>query len=208
MFDVIIVLIVLVFMYYGYKKGFRKRFAGIVSAIVALIAGIILYSTVALILNSTSLPSGIGGKTADVFLKNVMNYSTDNGTVHQIFGTLTYEKNKELVIGQIAVKFISFLIVFTAAYIVLRIVIKKTKILSKVKVTKQLNNVLGGALGFVSGALCVYILCGILVASEPFIPVKSVKDGIARSEIARVCYEDNYIANIVAKQEFLFIGED
>lgn len=208
MFDILVVLIELGFMYYGYKKGFQSRFASLIACIGALISGIILYSTISLILNSTQLPVIIGGKTTDRFLENVMNYSTNNGTVHQIFGTLTHENNKELVIGQIAVKFISFLIVFAAAYIVLRIIFKKTNIFARVRVSEQLNNPLGGAIGFISGALCVYIISGILVITEPFFPADSVRIGIEKSEMARVCYDDNYIVNIVAKQEFLFMGED
>lgn len=207
MFDSIVFIAILIFMWKGYKRGFERELPRLASVVAAIVIGIIFYSAIGAILSATPLPDFIGGFTSESFIRRISSKEIENGTVNQIFGAITHEENKTQIIGEFVVKFIAFLLVFAAAYFVLRYVFKKTKVFKKVKVVRQMRHALGGVLGIVRGILYAYLAVALLVICEPMISTNFVRNGVERSEIVRFMYEDNYIANIVAQHEYLTSGE-
>ncbi len=203
MFDTLIFIVILIFMWQGYGKRFERELPRLVSLVGAVIFGIIFYEVIGLVLNLTPLPDWLGGLTSNNFLDKISGEEVDANAVNQIFGAITHEKHKTRIIGEFIVKFISFLILFISAYIILRKVFKKTRIFKKVKVVRQISPALGGVVGILKGIIYVYIALAMLVICEPLIPTNFIRNQIETSEIARFMYEDNYIANIVAHREYL-----
>ena len=207
MFDRIVFIIILVFMWQGYKRGFERELPRLASLVAAVVAGIIFYSAIGAILNATPLPDFIGGFTSESFIEKISSKEVENGTVNQIFGAITHEENKTRIIGEFIVKFIAFLLVFVIAYFIFRYVFKRTKVFKKVKVVRQIKPVLGGVLGIVKGILFAYLAVALLVICEPMISTSFISEGVEKSEIVRFMYDDNYIANIVAQHEYLTSGQ-
>lgn len=203
MLDIVIFIILLIYMWKGYEKTFSREVLDLGIISVSLIAGIIFYSIPALVLRATSLSAWIGGFTTDGFMKRVTNPELTNETVNQIFGAINTVENKEGMIGDLIVMFFSLIIIFVVVYAVLKYVLCKKKVYKKIRVAIQINPALGGLVGVVKGLLVVYVAIAFLVVSEPIIPSDFVKNQVDNSEIARAMYERNYIANIVARQDFL-----
>ncbi len=203
MFDSIVFIVILIFMWRGYKRGFERELPRLASLVASIMIGIIFYSAVGAILNATSLPDFIGGFTTESFLDKISSKEVENGTVNQIFGAITHEENKTRIIGEFLVKFISFLIVFAISYLILRYIFKKTRVLRKVKVARQMKPALGGITGLFKGILYAYLGVALLVICEPIISTNFVRNGVEKSEIVKFMYDDNYIANIVAQHEYL-----
>lgn len=294
MFDIIIFIVVLYFMWKGYQRGFARELPRIGALVVSMIIGIIFYSIVAMVINSTALPDWIGSHTSDEFwarlaseeamkkqeadeTENVevaedkavteteevtepseqtdeteetteetaepvseetttdenteeksdenaenreeeakkdmlefvnrgMNVKLNESTVNQVFGAINNAENKERMIGEFFVMYMSLIFVFLVAYFVIRHFSKKKKLYRKIKIPVQLNPAFGGCVGVVRGILIVYIACAFLVICEPLIPSDLIIEQVAKSEIVQAMYDKNYIANIVARQDFLSGG--
>lgn len=203
MLDVLIFIIILLFMSYGYKRGFEATFPGTIIIICALVLSIVFNSVVAAFLNSTALPEIVGGWATNSFMSKISLSEIDSGTVHQIYGSLTRVENQRVVIGEIFIKFMALLVVMVALYFVLKGVFKKYGVFKKVKVVMQINPALGGVVGIFNGLICVYIVFALLAVSEPMIPTQAIRNQVSKSEIAKYVYEENYIANIIARREYL-----
>lgn len=291
MFDIIIFIVVLYFMWKGYQRGFARELPRIGALIVSMIIGIIFYSIVAMVINSTALPDWIGSHTSDEFLARLaseeamkkkeadetedvevaedtevteteestepteqtetteetaapaseeetttdenteeksednakireeeakkdmqefvnrgMNVKLKESSVNQVFGAINNAENKERMIGEFFVMYMSLIFVFLVAYFVIRHFSKKKKLYRKIKIPVQLNPAFGGCVGVVRGILIVYIACAFLVICEPLIPSDLIIEQVAKSEIVQAMYDKNYIANIVARQDFLSGG--
>ena len=296
MFDIIFFAILIYFMWKGYHRGFSRELPRFLALASALIVGIIFYSIIALMINSTSLPKWIGSFTSDDFkeritynekldevlaeeAENVEKAETEDvkadekaenkteaedentegtteeatedaesedkveakdeedekpveesnikpvdkkqdsresqiayqnvdeemqrRTAHSIFGNINSAKDMEHVIGEFIVMYISLIIILIAVYIGLRYFTKKKKLYRKIKIPMQINPALGGVIGVLRCLLVVYIAIAFLVVCEPIMPSTFVLDQIEHSEIIKAMYDKNYIANIVARQDFL-----
>ncbi len=207
MIDILVFAVILIFMWKGYERRFSREFTRLIALVCSVVIALIFYEVLGTALNSTPLPKALGGLTSDHFLQKITGNEIDSDTVNQIFGAITHEKNKTLIVGQFMAKFISFLILFIAAYIALRKIFRKTKLFQKIRVVHQVSPALGGLIGVLRAIVFVYIAIALLVICEPVIPTEFVKTEIEKTQIARTMYEDNYIANIVAQRDFLSLGE-
>ncbi len=205
MFDILIFAVIIVFMWKGYERRFEREFPRVVSLAVAMIFGLIFYEVLAALISITHLSEFLGGLTSASFLDKVSGTGTGaaSDTVNHIFGALTTEKDKTSVIGDFLVKFIAFLILFFAAYFILRKVFRRVRFFNKIKVVRQVSPALGGLVGLLRGIVYIYIALALLVVCEPLMRTDFVKIKIEESQLARAMYEDNYIANIVAQRDFL-----
>lgn len=203
MFDIFIFIVILIFMYKGYQKGFEKELGGVISLAGGLVLGVIFYAVLAALLCATPLPDWLGGLTSNSFLEKISSAEVGNGTVNQIFGSITHEENKTRIIGEFMVKFLSFVLVFAAGYVALKEIFKRKKVFKKLRIVRQLRPALGGVCGLFKGIAYCYIALAMLVIAEPVISTNFVRNQVEKSEIARFMYEDNYIANIIAQHDYL-----
>ncbi len=203
MFDIFIFIVILIFMYKGYKKGFEKELGGVISLAGGLILGVIFYAVIAALLCATPLPNWLGGLTSNSFLEKISSSEVGNGTVNQIFSSITHEENKIRIIGEFMVKFLSFVLIFAAGYVALKEIFKRKKVFKKLRIVRQLRPALGGVCGLFKGIAYCYIALAMLVIAEPVISTNFVRNQVEKSEIARFMYEDNYIANIIAQHDYL-----
>lgn len=202
MFDIIVFAVVFIVMWVQYRRGFERTFSGFLSVVGGLICGIILYAILGTILNSTSLPGYFGGLIRAEYLKTV----GSGESVNQIYAALQSLPNEEarrLFIGEVMVKFLSFIIIFVISFIILQYVLKRMKFIKKVKVVRQLDGVVGGIIGLLQGFLLIYVTFAFLAVAKPIAISDSLETQIMNGEMSRFVYEDNYIANIVSKQEYL-----
>ena len=271
MFDIIIFIFILYFMWKGYQRGFARELPRFGAIFAALILGIIFHSIIATVINSTPFPQWVGGFMSDEFRERIAitaqvekeevekaeeeaesaeeakaseetteneeketseeaetteDNTSDNleiedieeyvkkaaraekkeSSVNQIFGAINSAENKELMIGEFFTMYMSLIIIFFVAYYLLRKFSKKKKLYRKIKVPMPLNPALGGCVGIIKGLVIVYIICAFLVICEPLIPSDFIIEQVNQSELMKAIYDKNYIANIVARQDFLSGG--
>lgn len=274
MFDVLIFVIILYFMWKGYQRGFARELPRLGAIFAAMVIGIIFYSIIATVINSTPFPQWVGSFTSDEFKERIAisaqtekeeqkaeevleeaepesleeeadenaedeeettnsdeteesaeSITEEQGnkdlekyvekavrtekkehTVNQIYGAINSVENKELMIGEFFTMYMSLILIFFVAYYILRKFSKKKKLYRKINVPVQLNPALGGCVGILKGLFIVYMICAFLVICEPLIQTDFIIEQINKSELAKALYDKNYIANIVARQDFLSGG--
>jgi hypothetical protein len=140
------------------------------------------------------------------YVQKAVRAEEKGSSVNQIFGAINSVENKELMIGEFFTMYMSLIIIFFVAYYLLRKFSKKKKLYRKIKVPMPLNPALGGCVGIIKGLIIVYIICAFLVICEPLIPSDFIIEQVDKSELMKAIYDKNYIANVVARQDFLSGG--
>lgn len=138
--DLIIILIILLFTFLGYKKGLVKTAIGVLSFLIALVISIMLYKTVGnMIINNTQIDekieNTITSKVTIEDLKEKYNVIPDSliktgeETVNDLARTLAYK--------------IIYIVTFIILYIVIKIALLFAKflagIITKIPVIKQID---------------------------------------------------------------------
>lgn len=217
--DIIIVLIVIVFGFFGLKKGFMKSllsFAGVFLALVIAfifadnISAALVDTQLGKIINDFSLKmlNGIGGLMTTV----VPSYDELLGTLSQTLpmviakilaesinkytGDIANKTIAELLtptLSNILLTILSFVIIFVVLLIVFAIVKAIVGAITDLPIIKQLDKALGFVLGVIKGIVFVYVILLVLsfVSGAPF--MQSVMTIMNESKLALYLYNNNLI---------------
>ena len=145
-------------------------------------------STIETILRSVNLPEPL----AKVVEQNLLNQSFGGGqtTVN------TYVSNT---IIAAAVKVISYLLVFAAAYIVLSFIISLIKHVMDFPILKQLDWLAGGIFGVLRGGVLVYLLLLLVPLISTVLPADGIGKLIADSSLAHLFSSDGFFIRVISQ---------
>lgn len=177
--DVILIAIILLSAFLGYKKGLvklgTKLFAGIIAIIITLIA----YKPVSgLIINNTQL---------DEKIENVIIEKTEN-VAGQVGTEIVSEQTENISTNIIYV--ITTLVLFVVVKILLGIVISLVDVVAKLPILKQFNETGGLVYGIVRGALIVCICILLAGVYTKIKPESTLNDKIQKSFLTKIVYEN------------------
>lgn len=139
--DIILVVIVILSAFLGYKKGLVKLGTRLIEGIIAIILTLIIYKPVAnLIIENTE----IDNKIEETIIKNTNSYlnnddNKDNVVINHIGNEMLPEEARKIAEG--AVYVITALILFLAVKIILSIVISFMDFVANLPILKQFNEV-------------------------------------------------------------------
>ncbi len=185
MTDIILIFILVLFAYDGWKRGFVKKLLGLVSTVISLIFSIILYNPISKFISESSLGAFVR--------ENVYNFLQEKG--EQLLKTdVAVETASTIIINTI-----SFIIIIILAKILVTILSEVLNIASKFPVIKQANKVLGMAIGLVSGLLICYIAIGVMKNLSANATVSQILESIKSSSIAVRFYDNNIVADVLTK---------
>ena len=174
--DIILVLIVALSAFLGYKKGLVELGAKLFAGIIAIVITLIIYKPVGnIVIKNTSIDEKIENtileKTTNVIDEN--SKISDNKYIQDASDNAVSQVKEEVLPEQarnIAVNVVygaTALILFIVSKIVLSIVISLANAVASLPILKQFNEIGGLLYGLVRGAIISFVLIGTVAKLKP-----------------------------------------
>lgn len=201
-FDIVVIAIIALCTFIGYKQGLVKSAIKILAFFIAIILAFVLYKPVSsLIINNTSIDDNIKSvmiekikpegtekeqeiKIEDDIALRIMGEATN--TIEQIAETFTTK------IIEVAV----LLLIFITVKIALRFVTVLTDLITKLPLLKQVNKLGGTVYGIIKGIIFVYTILAVVYLITPLLQ-NNVTEDINKSIITKTLYNNNLILNVI-----------
>ncbi len=199
--DIVILAIIALFAFIGYKQGLVKVAIKMVSFLIAIIIAFALFKPVSsFVISNTGIDEKIEnaiveritpeGLTKEDKVEEGLNITTKvidttNNSIENVANTFTVK----------LIEVVVFLLIYVIVRIILLFITALADAIAKLPILKQFNKAGGFIYGIIKGVLIVFIILGILLLCEPLIGTV-VKDAIATSVVAKVIYNNNVILNI------------
>lgn len=200
--DIVIIGIIALFAYIGYKQGLVKVAIKVASFLIAIIVALTLYKPVSnIIINNTQIDDNIQntiiekitpeGLTKEDKVTDELNIKTKiidttNNSIENIANAFTVK----------LIEIVVLLLLFILTKLVLKLITALADLIAKIPILKQFNEAGGLIYGIIKGAILVYVLLGVLLLLEPLIGT-GVANLIETSIITKVIYNNNILLNIL-----------
>lgn len=198
--DLIIVAILAVSIFLGYKRGLITLAVKLCATIIALVVTLVLYKPVSnLVINTTSI---------DETIENVIFEKANNVMEEQSGGeqanTIINEAKEGLlpdVARQLSINIVTggvIIVLFIAIRIILRFITALANAVAKLPILKQFNEGGGALYGALRGILIIYVALMIINVFGQINPQNSLHKNIEESYIGKSMYNNN-ILNVFFK---------
>lgn len=206
-FDIIIVLILVTSIYYGYKKGIIDVGYKLVAMILSLLVSVILFMPITqFIINNTEIDE----KIEEIILKNAISKAEKNDEQLEGIDSYVQKYAKDLAVGTqnvmveasakpIAVNIIRIgvmILLFTITRVVLVILKMCTNIIAKIPILKQCNEIIGFVYGVLRGVLIVYGILAVLFFIVSMTEATVINVAIDSSYITKFLYNNNLLMKL------------
>ena len=217
--DIIIVLILALFTFIGYKRGLIKVAVNILGFILAIIIALVLYNPISnFIMNNTSIKDNIKESISGTVEAYVIGEESekleDEKEESQIMTNYInnfIEKEKQNVRNgekeiisnvseTVAINIIKVGVaigVFLVAKLLLLVIKIFADVIGEIPIIKQFNKAGGTIYGVLEGFLIIYILLAVTSLIAPSITNSSFIDAINNSKIGSIMYNNNVILKIL-----------
>ncbi len=199
--DLIVILVIALFTFIGYKQGLIKVAIKIASFFIAIIIALVLFKPVStLVINNTTIDDKIenaiiekitpeGMKPEDkVEAQNLPSgiIKNTNDSIKNIAETLTTK----------LIEICTILILYIVARIVLKFIAALATLIEKIPILKQFNKLGGTVYGLVKGVLIVYVILAIIYLASPLLKENTSKK-IEEARLTKMMYNNNIITKIM-----------
>lgn len=187
MADLVLIVVLFLFVYLGYKKGFAKTLINASANIVSVVFGIILTGPVANVICNSPIGSLIRNSALSSMEKNEQ--FTDAAASVAADG-----------VAMVGSAIISFILITLLVRVVVGLIAGAVNIVAKLPLIKQANRTLGAIIGGISGSVICYVVIGfIFVLSESGVmELDSVVYSIENSLLCSIVYYNNAIGNALS----------
>lgn len=212
--DIVAIVIVVLFVMWGAKKGLVKSVLGLGSIIISIVLALTLYQPV-----STFLKDSVIGEYVTVNIAKVLDASekepeemeTEDAANALNLPPEIMSKVSESVddikttalgsistsVSSLAINLLSMLIVFLVIKLILWIITLLLDAVTGIPVIRGLNKMLGGVLGAVSGIITIYILLAILTFMTAVDTDNKIVNNVLESTYVSKMYNDNFVVNFI-----------
>lgn len=194
--DLILIAIIALFSFIGYKKGLIKVAFGLVSFILAIVISILLYKPMSnFIINYTPLDDYIESTISE---RLESPETTDQETKNIVSNYYNNIKNASISvisngISKTIISVACMIIVFITVKIILLFFKFAGDLIAKLPLIKQFNNVGGFIYGLLKGFIIIYILLALVAIISPIIDINNIINIINKSIITNIMYYNNII---------------
>lgn len=203
--DVIIILVILLCTFIGYKRGLIGVITSLLSFIIALVLAVIIYKPVSnIIINNTNIynniQSGIYENIKDEDIEE-----SDNGII-SFAKNYIYSEAKDITlemisesVAQIVIDVITFIIILIITRIILIFVSVVFSSIASLPIIKQFNKAGGLIYGFLQGIIINYIIFALILLIVQISNVNTdfINNSINKSKIGNILYNENIIINLI-----------
>lgn len=207
--DLIIIAVVLLFIFLGYKKGLTGSLIKLLSFIIAIVVAFVLYKPVAnAVIENTVIDDNI--RTTLSATLGVEN-KTEN-TEENVPSTIMDNINKEIenatdevkanVIDHTTITIVNIgsgIVIFLAVRVILVLISLFAKILTDLPVIKQVDKLGGLSYGAIEGIFIVYAVLAVISLTSVIWANNAVVTAIAKSSLGEMLYNNNIILNLLFK---------
>ena len=196
--DIILIAILIISTFLGYKKGLVKLGSKLFAGIIAIIVTIAIYKPVAnLVINNTPLEENLKNtiiENASSFIKE-NNEETDTIT-KQVTDQVTNQVKNEILpneaekIAQSAIYAVTAIILFIVVKIILSLIISLMDFVAKLPILKQFNEVGGMAYGIIRGIIIICICVLLMGVYTKIKPEDTLNQNIEKSYITKTLYKN------------------
>lgn len=190
MADLILIIAIILFAYAGYKRGFIRSLVGMSTTLISMLLSMLLYRPIAVIINDSVMGDSLREFAIEKF---VATYG--NSVV-----TEALSEGAAQTFSMIASSVISFVLLSVVVKFIVAILAHSVNLVAKIPVIKQINSVLGIAVGVLSGLIISYLVIGIIAtvnyyddSNNPDAEMNSIE----KSYFASMFYEGNLISEIL-----------
>ena len=213
--DLLILILMIVSVYFGYKKGFLKTITGVLSIVLSLVIAITLYHPVEEYIKKTTVYEYVYDnvnsqlEAPDEETSQISEYGAGKLNLPRNFLKTIQEKandTKENITDTIAdfsagsaVKIISMLLVFFAARLIIFCILAIAGLIKKLPLIGWSDRMLGVLFGFVRGFLIIYLLLAVITVSAQIKSDNILARAVKQSEFAKIMYNNNVFLDFVHK---------
>lgn len=195
--DLIIILIIALFTFIGYKQGLVKVAIKILSFFIALIIAVMLYKVIGnMIINNTSIDDKIESTIIEKI--GAQNYEDKLAMIPDSLieeGENTVN-NISIDIAQKIIYTLTFILLFIISKLLLKFVTVLTDLITKLPIIKQFDKTGGIIYGFAKGFLIVTVIFAVISLASPTIGEEFILN-INNSNIASVLYNHNLLLGLI-----------
>ena len=215
--DLVIIGIIALFTFLGYKKGLMKVAFKLISLVLAIVIAIMLHGPVSsFIINNTGLYEQVKtvvaqnidperfneNKETETKEENLTEEAWTNYLQKSIQETANNTKNsvEDVAVEKISTTIINvaiLIIIFILVRIILSVLNLIIDIISKLPVIKQCDKLGGVIYGVLEGVLIVYILLALCLIMASFIQETGIIQAINNSFIGKMLYENNILLKLI-----------
>lgn len=200
--DLILILIIALFTFIGYKQGLIKSAIKIASFFIAIIVALVLYKPVStLVINNTTIDDKIENTIIEKITPEGMKPEDEANISTKIPNAFIKEANNSIkdIAETITTKIIevcTVLILYIIARIALKFIAILGDLIAKIPILKQFNKLGGTLFGILKGLLIVYSILAVLYLISPILKENTTKK-IDESIITKFMYNNNIITKII-----------
>ena len=194
--DLILIAIIALFTFIGYKKGLIKVAFGLVSFVLAIVISVILYKPVSnFIINYTSIDDNIETAIAARLNSPDMTKEETENIVSNYYNNVKNASTAVIAdgISKTIVNIGCMLIVFVVSKIILLFFKFAGDLIAKLPLIKQVNSIGGFLYGILKGFIIVYLLLALIAILSPIIDLNKIITIINNSIITNIMYNNNII---------------
>ena len=202
-FDLILIGIIALSTFIGYKQGLVKSAIKILSFFIAIIIALGLYKPVSnIVIKNTTIDESI----KNAIIEKIMPEEGDKNaeiSVDEKISTVIMKNATNTIEGvaeAFSVKLIEIvilLLIYILAKIALKFVTILADLIAKLPILKQVNKTGGIVYGIIKGIILVYTILAVVYLVAPLLN-KSVSENIDKTIITKTLYNNNIILNIIA----------
>lgn len=187
--DIVLIAIILLSAFLGYKKGLVKLGTKLFAGIIAIIVTIIIYKPVSgIIINKTQIDEQIRDTIIQNTSKAIDDKNMSNAITNQIENEMLPNEAENISKGVVSA--ITAIILFVVVKVVLSIAISLLDFMAKLPILKQFNEMGGIIYGLLRGILIVCICVLIMGAFTKINPENDLNNKIENSNITKFIYKN------------------
>ena len=198
--DLIIIAVVLLFIFLGYKKGLTGSLIKLLSFIIAIVVAFVLYKPVAnAVIENTVIDDNIRTTLSATLGVEDKTENTEENVPSTIMDNINKEienatdEVKANVIDQTTITIV------LAVRVILVLISLFAKILTDLPVIKQVDKLGGLAYGAIEGIVIVYAVLAVISLTSVIWANNAVVTAIAKSSLGEMLYNNNIILNLLFK---------
>ena len=194
--DIIILFIIALTTFIGYKKGLRKVAFKLVSFVLAIIISIVLYKPISsFIINKTTIDDNLESTISQRLSSSDTTKDEKENIISSYYSDIkNYSTNAMAHSISIAIINIGcILVVFIISNIILLLFKFSGDLIAKLPIIKQFNSAGGFLYGLIKGFLIIYIFLAIVALIAPVADINNFIKIINSSIITNIMYNNNII---------------
>lgn len=203
--DIVFLLIIIMCVYYGFKKGMLKTIASLATMIVGIWVALYFYRSFIMLLERIPIINNMLTEIKKGIYKILMLKFEESGVTEFFRGLVSQnvinQGNSAVAnsVTNIIYSITMMLILLIVVKVGLALTVKIIGIFEHLPVIKQVNSVLGGCIGLINGVLICYVVATLMFVVMANVDVKWLSDNIKESNIAKYFFDTNIIIKAILK---------